>query len=285
MNTKICTVSVSLLAGACALAFPAAALAGNVGYFGNCAGQEGNPSTAITAAGHTPIAVAVLDAPSLANLDALVIESCSVLPANPALDNAISNGMKLFYDVIMINSTPPPIAGLGGLIITPVNCGQDVEPAAGSPVTTGPGGTITSSNLDGTFLCSYRASSTSLPAGAKPFLTGASATDVVSFGYNIGQTKVAYSMSQFFAALPGGVYAGDTLAPGTMIYYTNVVNWLFAPSTTCASEGYKGAQLTWCKNICENGLTGQVLDTWIHRWINRYRDLPYCAVETPSNPA
>ena len=56
------------------------------------------------------------------------------------------------------------------------------------------------------------------------------------------------------------------------------------PTTTCASEGYKGAQLTWCKNICENGLTGQVLDSWIHRWINRYRDLPYCAVETPSNP-
>ena len=58
-------------------------------------------------------------------------------------------------------------------------------------------------------------------------------------------------------------------------------------STTCASEGYKGAQLTWCKNICENGLSGQVLDTWIHRWTNRYRDLPYCAVEgaeSPQNP-
>ncbi len=49
------------------------------------------------------------------------------------------------------------------------------------------------------------------------------------------------------------------------------------PVNTCATEGYKGAQLTWCKNICENGLTGQVLDTWIHRWINRYRDLPACA--------
>ena len=55
-------------------------------------------------------------------------------------------------------------------------------------------------------------------------------------------------------------------------------------TTTCASEGYRGAQLTWCKNICENGLTGQVLDTWIHRWINRYRDLPYCAVEEPEIP-
>ncbi len=46
------------------------------------------------------------------------------------------------------------------------------------------------------------------------------------------------------------------------------------PPTTCASEGYKGTQLTWCKNICENGLSGAALDTWIHRWIQRYRDLP-----------
>ena len=55
-------------------------------------------------------------------------------------------------------------------------------------------------------------------------------------------------------------------------------------ATTCASEGYKGAKLTWCQNICENGLTGQVLDTWIHRWIQRYRDLPYCAVEEAPPP-
>ena len=48
-------------------------------------------------------------------------------------------------------------------------------------------------------------------------------------------------------------------------------------SITCAGEGYTGTKLTWCKNICEKGLTGQALDTWIHRWINRYRDLPYCA--------
>ncbi len=27
------------------------------------------------------------------------------------------------------------------------------------------------------------------------------------------------------------------------------------------------------------GYTGATLDIWIHRWINRYRDLPYCAQE------
>jgi len=48
-------------------------------------------------------------------------------------------------------------------------------------------------------------------------------------------------------------------------------------ATTCASEGYTGTKLLWCQNICEKGYTGAQLDTWIHRWINRYRDLPYCA--------
>jgi hypothetical protein len=27
------------------------------------------------------------------------------------------------------------------------------------------------------------------------------------------------------------------------------------------------------------GYTGATLDMWIHRWINRYRDLPYCAID------
>jgi len=80
-------------------------------------------------------------------------------------------------------------------------------------------------------------------------------------------------------------FTGNTYNPRTWngtVHYTLGV----APNptaTTCASEGYTGTKLTWCKNICENGLTGQVLDTWIHRWINRYRDLPYCAVEDEAN--
>jgi len=52
-------------------------------------------------------------------------------------------------------------------------------------------------------------------------------------------------------------------------------------SITCASEGYTGTKLTWCKKICGTGLIGGTLETWIHRWINRYRDLPYCAVGEP----
>ncbi len=48
-------------------------------------------------------------------------------------------------------------------------------------------------------------------------------------------------------------------------------------TTTCASSGYTGTKLLWCQKICESGLTGKALEDWIHRWINRYRDLPTCA--------
>ena len=54
-------------------------------------------------------------------------------------------------------------------------------------------------------------------------------------------------------------------------------------ATTCASEGYTGTKLLWCQNICEKGYTGATLQTWIHRWVRQFRDLPYCAVE-PANP-
>jgi hypothetical protein len=60
------------------------------------------------------------------------------------------------------------------------------------------------------------------------------------------------------------------------VYYTLGI----APTTTCASEGYTGTKLEWCKNICERGYTGGTLAMWIRRWTDRYRTLPYCAVDT-----
>ena len=50
-------------------------------------------------------------------------------------------------------------------------------------------------------------------------------------------------------------------------------------TTTCASEGYTGTKLTWCQNICEKGYTGATLSSWIKRWTDKYRDLPYCAAK------
>jgi len=50
-------------------------------------------------------------------------------------------------------------------------------------------------------------------------------------------------------------------------------------ATTCASEGYTGTQLRWCQIICESESSSSTIETYLRRWINRFHDLPYCAVE------
>ena len=90
----------------------------------------------------------------------------------------------------------------------------------------------------------------------------------------------AVANAPLFNALSGMPNEWLSDLDGTTI--SRVVNWASGPSgptTTCASEGYTGTKLTWCQNICEKGYTGATLDTWIHRWVNRYRDLPYCGQE------
>ena len=57
-----------------------------------------------------------------------------------------------------------------------------------------------------------------------------------------------------------------------------------APDTTCASEGYTGMKLDWCRNVCEKDYTGTQLKTWIRRWMDRYHDLPYCMREDEETP-
>ena len=60
---------------------------------------------------------------------------------------------------------------------------------------------------------------------------------------------------------------------------SQIVNISGGEVTTCASEGYTYTKLEWCKNICERGYTGSTLAMWIRRWTDRYRTLPYCAIE------
>ena len=81
----------------------------------------------------------------------------------------------------------------------------------------------------------------------------------VDFGGTVNQ--VAFDNITIGSATPG--------TPGTM---------------TCASEGYTGMKLDWCRNICEKDYTGTQLKTWIRRWMDRYHDLPYCMREDEETP-
>ena len=63
MKTQVAASVLAILGGATALLVPSTSNAGNVGYFkneGGCTGFVGDPSAAITAAGHTPVAIASL---------------------------------------------------------------------------------------------------------------------------------------------------------------------------------------------------------------------------------
>ena len=289
MNIKLSAIGLALFAGVGALALPAVGHAGNVGYTAPCLG--GNVTSAITNAGHTPVAVGSANAASLASLDALIVESCFGYAHNADIDAAVADGMLLIVnDWVPNGTTAGKLPGSPAITFT-YTLGTSIELASGSPIATGIGGTLTNSSLDSpyTFIPyipsrdGYTASG--LSADMTSLLTTSNSTRSVALAYPYGNGFVAYSAIPMDTFLPNGLLdAAHLCTPGNLCggmqtYLTNLLDWSIKQLVSCEKEGYKGAQLTWCKNICENGLTGQVLDTWIHRWINRYRDLPYCAVE------
>ena len=280
------------------MALPAASQAGNVGYNIIGAYSDGIPA-AITSLGHTPVPVTTLDAPSLAGLDVLVLASCgdqSLLSApNAALNAAVQNGLKLVVET-GCSGAPLNSANLPGAPTYSSSTfdaypeADDIEIPAGSPILTGPGGTLTATSLDrigatdGYYnMVRYHLRS-ALPAGATVLLTTGNTDHVGALAWSHGSGRVVHTETQSSFFLPGSLAADATesFKPGMVVYFKNLLAWASgpgAPATTCASEGYTGTKLTWCKNICEMGYTGATLDMWIHRWINRYRDLPYCARE------
>jgi len=286
MNTKTCALSLSLLAGACALAMPAVSHAANIGTYGSCFG--GSKNTAILAAGHTPVALADLSAGSLQGLGGLIIENCngSALSSviNPDVKASISNGMLLVVDDWNPGATTSAALPGTPAVTWQDDSGSQIDLVGGMPYITGPGGTLTNASLDGGSSSNHGFTSSVVPASITRLLTTNDPTQTVAIAYTYGSGRVVYSAMPLDAYLPGGAIDNSVIAPGVQTYMTNILANSNLVSTTCASEGYIGAKLTWCKNICENNLTGQVLDTWIHRWINRYRVLPYCAAENGPQP-
>jgi len=120
------------------------------------------------------------------------------------------------------------------------------SPVAGSPI------------APGTYLPSGGSWNLPAPGPASPYGSSLDAT-----GSNVNGTWSLYVADQAGADV-GQIAGGWTLN--------------FTPNQTCASEGYTGTQLIWCRNICEMGYTGATLNVWIRRWIERYRQLPYCAL-------
>jgi len=279
--------SFAALLGIAMAAAPQAANAGVVGEYNACGAE--NLSVAVAAAGHTWVSVATLDQASLQGLDALILRQCGGYSSNAAVDNAVAEGMDLVLDSAAISDASLPGTPALGLS-TAGSCQTNYSLAAGAAITTGPGGTLTDDSLDvgspggsGGY-CSFLGSApvASLPAGTMPFFTTADGINATAFGYEYGNGRVAVSVTQLSNSV---VYTpSEYVYAGAKTYFINSLSWGLATGVrehqSCASEGYTGTKLEWCKNICERGYTGSTLAMWIRRWTERYRTLPYCAVET-----
>lgn len=283
MNKFMCFALCALIGG---LAMPAVSVAGNVGYTAPCLG--GSPASAITAAGHTPVSVSTVNAASLASLDALIVNSCVGYNTNADINTAVEDGMVLIVNDNLPNGTTASKLPGSPAVVLQYNFGTTIQLAAGTPIETGVGGTLTNSSLDSfAFFAATRDGYTAsgLSADMTKLLTTNNANNTVAFGYPQGNGYVSYNAMPIDAFLSGGIWnqlnfcTASNACAGMQTYLTNLIDWSIDQAKSCENEGYTYTKLEWCKNICERGYTGGTLDMWLRRWINRYRDLPYCAVD------
>ena len=279
MNTKFCTLSLSLLAGACALALPAVSHAavgsGNVGYYTGCYVAGSAKAPLITQAGLTPVAVASLTASQLAPLGTLIIENCNgndiSSQINADVKAAVSAGMKLvIYDWNPGGGTAAALPGAPGATIQ-YDSGSQIDLAAGSPIATGPGGTLTNASLDGGN-SSNHGYATSIPVGSQAYLTTASPAQIVAFKYSSGAGSVVYSAIPFDCYFSG--CSESVAAPGIKAYFVNVLS--SNGFTTCVAEGFSGPKLTLCKQVCEVPQSPARLSALIRMYIAAFREDPPC---------
>ncbi|MDE2408497.1 MAG: hypothetical protein KGL91_11635 [Xanthomonadaceae bacterium] len=299
MKTQLATLTLAVLAGLGGMVASADAIAGKIGYYDGSGFAGGIPAV-ITSLGHTPVPVSVLDTSSLTGLQALVLTSCGPQPLlgapNAALDTAVQNGMTLVVESMCNGSSAPSYIISANLPGAPSYSAysaaaypeaDNIEIPAGSPIQTGPGGTLTATSLDcipanscDLYSMTHYYPRSALPAGATALLTTGNNDHVGAFAWSYGSGRVIHTETQSSIHLPGSGYASDTSSfhAGMITYFTNLLAWASGSSTTCASSGYTGTQLLWCQKICESGLTGRDLDVWLQRWIRQFRQLPYCAV-------
>jgi len=166
--------------GAAALLMPGTSQAGNVGYFDMCGGNQAAHANAITIAGHTPVAVTTPDAETLASLDALSVTNCSngdfgsnYTSNLAAITAAVNGGMVLIVHDRFVTGAGGILPGGSGIVtVRSFENDADINFPAGSPIITGPGGTLSDTSLDnGTSSTHGFVVSSTLPAGGSMLAT------------------------------------------------------------------------------------------------------------------
>ncbi|WP_108811312.1 PEPxxWA-CTERM sorting domain-containing protein [Sphingorhabdus sp. Alg231-15] len=216
-----------LLTAVSVVAFSTSANAATVfGVFGSAASDA---QAAAQAQGNTASILGSLDAVSLAGIQVLWVlngsnnSQTAALLGNAALGSFVSNGGIFLYHDRNVTDAASGLGQVGGGAISftrDLSSNIDVENAV-NPFTTGPGGTIDDTTLDGGNSSNHGyASLGSLPAGATAFLNNGTAGNVVDFSYSFGSGAVHYSSIPLDFYIDGGGSNGDSFRN---IYTPNVL--------------------------------------------------------------
>lgn len=277
MNARFSAALLAATMGAAGLLLPAAAQAALVGHQTNCSYNSGDTAAMILAAGHTPVAVATVDATSLSGLAAFVYEQCdSNYVSGAAVDAAVANGMVLVthpwsygYSVSMPGGVSPVMIADQTPMVLPL----------GSPALTGPGGALSTARSYVSYPQGFFQLNT-LPPGSVIVATSDSYNDhVVAFAYDHGRGRVVASTValNYFLLNGSGQFEAD--AAHVRAYASNLVAWAVGPAfTSCAAEGYIGSKLTLCRQVCEIDQTPTRLLSLIKLFKTAYREDPPCAL-------
>lgn len=266
-----------------ALALPGTALADNIGYMEMCGGSQPAHATAITAAGHTPVAVPTPDAASLSGLSALSVTNCSNGGHSTSYTNhlaaitaAVNSGMTLIVHDRRVTNAGSVLPGGGSLVTVGQTFGASVDIPAGSPILSGPGGTLTDASLDGGNQSTH-GYTTALPAGGSILANTGNPAQGVTVQYPFGAGKVVYSSIplDFYLSGSGNNPPRDNLVN---IYLPNLLAAsLGDPFVSCRAEGFTSTKLTLCQQICEIPQSPARLAALIKVYIAAYREEPPCA--------
>ncbi|HSD17077.1 MAG TPA: hypothetical protein VLC71_07465 [Thermomonas sp.] len=278
--------------GGIALFAPATAYAANVGHYELCQGEGASYlASAISSGGGTPVNITVPDAAQLAGVTTLLVTNCSNDGYNSewttnlaAITARVQSGMTLvFYDRAVTGAEAQLPGGSAIVALRNFDDDANIDLPTGSPLLVTNGGPATQTNLDNGGSSSHGyVTAASIPAGGAVLAHRTLANEAVIIRYPFGSGGVVYS------TIPADYYIDQSTSSGLPAAVLATVQasagLVFGQTVSCASSGYTGTKLTWCQNICEKGYTGATLNIWIHRWINRYRDVPYCGLGEEEQP-
>jgi hypothetical protein len=201
-----------------------------VGYFTDGATSSTGFNAPITANGYTAVQIADIATFDLSTIQVLLMnESNNGSPSAAWLARAsdIANwvhagGVIGIHDRNVCAGTCTPVPGSSGIIFTrSPGSNIDVE-TGGTLVTSGPGGIITNTTLDGGNFSDHGYSGfATLPPGAIAFLNNGTTGQEVAFAYRFGSGSVYYS------TIPLDYYlSGSTPAAFAAVYAPNMIAYL-----------------------------------------------------------